>query len=309
VVIPNDVIEIGSSAFSCCKSLSHLIIPNKVTTIGDYAFRSNSNWPENLVEMTYIEFTSETPPLISSNTIKKGTRIYVPDSSVGDYSIRTNWCDLTNYIYANADFHRPVCEYNSNGDLTITLNNVSYKLIKVSAGSLNGSDIITHNDFWLGESEITNEFWECFTGVGSSVNPKYPRKMVSISDAEYFIKRINLLTGLKFRLPSGDEWVYAASGGLLTHGYIYSGSDNADEVAWYKDNLTGANREVKQKLPNELGFYDMSGNVAEGCADNLAHGGSYRYTSNAYGVKVTDTEKWSISNTGGQDAIGIRLAL
>jgi formylglycine-generating enzyme required for sulfatase activity len=99
-----------------------------------------------------------------------------------------------------------------------------------------------------------------------TMGDNFPADYVSWYDANAFIKKLNALTGKRFRLPTEAEWEYAARGGRLSKGYRYSGSDNIDEVAWY--NLSKGNSHfVGQKVPNELGIYDMSGNIWEWCSD------------------------------------------
>ena len=98
---------------------------------------------------------------------------------------------------------------------------------------------------------------------------------VSWNDCQEFIKKLNALTGKNFRLPTEAEWEYAARGGKKSRGYKYSGSNNIDDVAWYPENSSGTHP-VKAKQSNELGIYDMSGNVDEWCQDWYG-----RYSSDA----------------------------
>lgn len=100
-------------------------------------------------------------------------------------------------------------------------------------------------------------------GVGDN-NPMYD---ISWDDCQEFIKRLNQLTGRQFRLPTEAQWEFAARGGKNSKGYKYAGSNNLSEVAWFGDNLGGETHSVAQKKPNELGLYDMSGNVREWCND------------------------------------------
>ncbi|MBO4741207.1 MAG: SUMF1/EgtB/PvdO family nonheme iron enzyme, partial [Bacteroidales bacterium] len=94
-----------------------------------------------------------------------------------------------------------------------------------------------------------------------------PVEQVSWDECNTFITKLNALTGKKFRLPTEAEWEFAARGGNKSKGYKYSGSNNIDEVAWYNENNDYTTHIVKTKQPNELGLYDMSGNVFEWCQD------------------------------------------
>ena len=102
------------------------------------------------------------------------------------------------------------------------------------------------------------------TTTGST---KKPVEQVSWNDCQTFIQKLNQLTGRKFRLPTEAEWEFAARGGNSSRGYKYSGSNTLGNVAWYDDNSGGTTHDVKTKAPNELGIYDMSGNVWEWCQD------------------------------------------
>ena len=127
---------------------------------------------------------------------------------------------------------------------------------------------VTVSDFYIGRYEVTQAQWRAVMGEKTfdTMGDNVPADYVSWFDANAFIKKLNALTGKRFRLPTEAEWEYAARGGRLSKGYRYSGSDNIDEVAWY--NLSKGNSHfVGQKVPNELGIYDMSGNIWEWCSD------------------------------------------
>ena len=128
---------------------------------------------------------------------------------------------------------------------------------------------VTLSDYYIGETEVTQELWEAVMGSNPSrfKGSQKPVEKVSWNDCKEFITKLNRLTGKNFRLPTEAEWEYAARGGNKSKGYKYSGSNTIGNVAWYRDNSSSATHNVKTKSPNELGIYDMSGNVWEWCED------------------------------------------
>ena len=166
-------------------------------------------------------------------------------------------------------------------DKVYTVNGVSFKMIAVKGGTFQmGSDDgyewekpvhqVTLSDYYIGETEVTQELWTAVMGS----NPSHftgdmlrPVENVSWDDCQTFISKLNQLTGGRFLLPTEAQWEYAARGGNKSKGYTYSGSDAEDDVAWYWYNSDRMTHPVKTKAPNELGIYDMSGNVWEWCSD------------------------------------------
>ena len=159
---------------------------------------------------------------------------------------------------------------------TFTVNGVTFTMIKVEG---DGSDI---SDFYIGETEVTQELWEAVMGSNPSEfkEPQRPVEKVSWDDCQTFIEKLNQLTGENFTLPPESQWKYAAKGGNKSQGYTYSGSNTVGDVAWYKKNSSDETHDVKTKSPNELGIYDMSGNVAEWTSSH--HGYMYRFYGGAY---------------------------
>ncbi len=128
---------------------------------------------------------------------------------------------------------------------------------------------VTLSSFYLCKYEVTQALWRAVMGNNPSnfKGNNLPVEKVSWDDCQTFITRLNNLTGKNFRLPTEAEWEYAARGGNRSRGYKYSGSNVLSDVAWYDDNSGGKTHPVGSKSPNELGLYDMSGNVFEWCSD------------------------------------------
>ena len=228
---------------------------------------------------------------------------------------------------------------------TFMVNGVSFEMVKVAGGTFQmgatseqGKDAeddelpvhsVTLSDYYIGQTEVTQELWKAVMGS----NPSYfkgdnqrPVEKVNWNDCQEFIEKLNRLTGKNFRLPTEAEWEYAARGGNKSRGYKYSGSNNPDAVAWYDDNSGSKTHPVATKQSNELGLYDMSGNVYEWCQDwyggyksnsqtnptgaskgsrRVLRGGSWG--SSAGGVRVSDRDDYSPDYRDSN--LGLRLAL
>ena len=182
------------------------------------------------------------------------------------------------------------------------------------------------NDYYMGKYEVTQALWQAVMGNNPSnyKGDNLPVECVSWDDCQKFISELNRITGKTFRIPTEAEWEYAARGGKKSRGYQYSGSNNLSDVAWYSDNSSSKTHAVGTKQPNELGIYDMSGNVEEWCQDWYGNYSSSSQTNptgaNSGYVRVIRGESWasyawrcrsSFRNYGapGEDAAGLGLRL
>lgn len=153
---------------------------------------------------------------------------------------------------------------------TFTVNGVTFEMVRVDGGAM--------APFYIGKTEVTQRLWYAVMGNNPSyfIGDNNPVEQVSWFDCQEFVERLSRLTGKNFRLPTEREWEYAAKGGSKSRGYEYSGSNDLYRVAWYEENSGDQTHPVAQKLDNELGIYDMSGNVWEWCSDLWSSDSSYR---------------------------------
>ena len=219
------------------------------------------------------------------------------DGTITSYDIT----ELYNILLGIAPQEQGVTEY--------TVNGVTFKMVEVEGGTfMMGVDQqvgyaypaheVTLSTYSIGQTEVTQELWVAVMGSNPSyfneygnadlhsnhnswdagINLQRPVDFVNYGDCMAFCAKLNELTGLNFRIPTEAEWEFAARGGNQTHSYEYAGSENVNDVAWWKETIPSSTlwtdgwgtQTVATKAPNELGIYDMSGNVEEWCYDWFA---------------------------------------
>ena len=231
-------------------------------------------------------------------------------------------------------------------DKTFRVNNVSFVMKPVKGGTFqmgafhkqgaDSDELPVHqvrvNDFYLGETEVTQELWQAVMGKNPSKvrGEQFPVDQVSFWDCLAFVEKLNALTHQQFRLPTEEEWEYAARGGRSSKGYLYAGSNDIKAVGWVRtEQINGFDywhEPVKTKAPNELGLYDMSGSVWEWCSSDytlfvndqtnfitrlfrrnfkVIRGGSF----NNWPVSARVSNRYLYVKTRRKPTVGLRLAM
>ena len=245
-----------------------------------------------VIERGFVYSTSENPDIENAVKFESGR-------GLGTYTATMRG------LQSNTTYHFKAYATNSQGtsygeELTFTtkaetvknfnINSAVLTMVRVEGGTfqMGGSDEnaqeyekpvhnVTLDSYYIGLCEVTQEQWEAVVNgrvPGPLEDPLWynnerflPKSMVSYDECFEFINKLNAHTGLEFSLPTEAQWEYAARGGHKGRGYTYSGSDDAEEVGWCYENAATTVTIVATKTPNELGLYDMTGNVNEWCSD------------------------------------------
>ena len=306
--------------------------PITVTTDGTYTVTSSESWAT--ISQSGNSFTVTAAAL------------------TGDTRTTTITVSLTGLKNGESLFRNiKVLQRGASQDFTVTGNGktVTFKMIKVKPGTFQmghagSEDVYTQvhsvtltNTYFMGETEVTQGLWYAVMGQSPTsdgdkwesqygIGDNYPAYRISYEDCQKFLTKLNQLTGQQFRFPTEAEWEFAAKGGTQSQGYTYAGSNTIGDVAWYTDNSGSKTHEVKTKKANELGLYDMSGNVWEWCADwygsyssgaqtnptgatsgsyRVSRGGSWNNTASL--CRVANRDYYAPSYRG--HCLGFRLAL
>ena len=288
--------------------------------------RTNASFIGTMGDLVYVTLVSgdKVSASVMAASIRT-TLLYASDNSIPDL--------------ASVSFNVQIVEE----QILFTANGVPFKMIRVDGGTFmmgatseQGNDAydwekpahqVTVSSYYIGETEVTQELWQAVMGSNPSnfSGSQKPVEKVGWDDCQEFIRKLNSLTGQNFRLPTEAEWEFAARGGNQSRGYKYSGSNTIGNVAWYNENSNAETHEVATKSANELGLYDMSGNVWEWCQDwydsyssssqtnpTGSSSGSYRvdrggsWNFNARGCRVSYRDDFS--PVDGDIDLGLRLA-
>lgn len=263
VKIPSSVKSVGSIAFE--GSFNKVVLGTGVEQLTSGAFSSSASSGTFYVNLGI-------PVEIDGNVLcnnQQNWTLYVPSGSKKAYGYNTYWSKFKSIIEDSSltsgngtpsddddDYLVPKVDYTN---LSYKIDGVTYKMILVDGGYL--------PPFYIMQTELPPD--GIFQIGNELLTPINKNGDVAIIKSEFraFLDKLRAATGLGFRLPTKAEWLFAAKGGKLSKDYTYCGSNNIDDVAWYKDNSSKTVHAIAQKQPNELGIYDMSGNYAELCSD------------------------------------------
>ncbi|MBQ9465357.1 MAG: leucine-rich repeat protein [Muribaculaceae bacterium] len=304
LTLPASVTSVGAEAFAGCEGFDHVRVlattvpASGANMLGDYnkvvivptaaksAYAQSAYW--GFYDVASEQEWSGGRDCNSDGMVDVGdVNLVLADILAGG---KTQSLDVNNDGKVDVGDVNSVLEYILSGegalvrilpeDKEYTVNGVKFKMKGVQGGVFmmgqEGVATPVHQvkvpDFHIGETEVTEALWTAVMGTNPSYYARgatHPVDNVSWGDCQTFITKLNELTGETFRLPTEAEWEFAARGGTKSEAYQYAGSNEIDKVAWYSRNSGNVKHPVATKAANELGLYDMSGNVAEWCQDWL----------------------------------------
>ena len=327
-------------------SQTHPVKQKKPNELGLYDMSGNvQEWCNDWFDEYYYKsslYRNPQGPLSNNNRVLRGG-----DWDSSTWRCRVSYRNDSDPIFRSDHFIGMRLSLSCKKDKIFDINGVRFKMVYVEGGSFwMGAPLVpyayddempahkvTLDDYYIAETQVTQALWQAVMGNNPSSNRRgedLPVETISWNDCQEFIKKLNQFTGQKFSLPTEAQWEFAARGGNLSKGYKYAGSNDLDEVAWFCDNSNRQTHPVAQKKANELGLYDMSGNVKEWCNDlydkdyyqsspqlnpqgpisgieRVLRGGSFVYVVRGdYRVSGRDFDNPTLSHYG---EIGMRLSL
>ena len=281
--------EVGTGAFTNI-SVNKLVLPNSLKTLGHMAFDGNigeihvgtglrnvdgTPFYPNKTGKIYVNLGVPLELAYSFLDPASGWTLYVPEGSKAAYSKAPYWKEFKSIVEdASLETGNGTPDDEEEGDdgeggntdiiipETYTNSGAVYKWVKVESPTM--------PTFYIMQTELDpHSHFRINDDVEIGILDANGDNAVIKSEFRHFLETIKEATGIQVRLPTREEWRYAASGGNKSRGYTYSGSDDIDEVAWYRDNSSNQLHDFAQKKPNELGLYDMCGNYGDLCNDDL----------------------------------------
>ena len=246
-----------------------------------------------VIERGFVYSTSENPTIENADKVESGRGLGTYSATLRGLESRTTYHFKAYATNSQGTSYGEELTFTTESEAskTFNVNSAVMTMVYVEGGTfqMGGSDKnakewekpvhnVTLDDYYIGMCEVTNELWRAVMedGLPSGIDEPewyyynlgyYPQNMVSYGECLDFISKLNELTGHEFSLPTEAQWEYAARGGNKSKGYLYSGSNDPSEVGWCYENDANEPNIVCTMKPNELGLYDMTGNVMEWCAD------------------------------------------